>query len=90
MNSMVFPMILRQDGFGLSAAVEKKIESEPQLELNLNSFVNIRTAGEPDQPDFKSIDFSPAVISEELAAMGKPVSPLVLRGWLFKNGFALH
>ena len=74
----------------LSAAVGKKIESEPQLELNLNSFVNIRTAGDPDQPDFKSIDFSPAVISEELAAMGTPVSPPVIRGWLVKNGFALH
>jgi hypothetical protein len=31
----------------------KKNESEPQLGLNLNSFVNIRTAGDPDQPDFK-------------------------------------
>ena len=58
--------------------------------MNLNSFVNIRTAGDPDLPDFKSIDFSPAVISEELAAMGTPVSPPVIRGWLVKNGFALH
>ena len=55
-----------------------------------DSFVNVRTAGDPDQPDFKSIDFSPAVISEELAAMGTPVSPPVIRAWLVKNGFALH
>ena len=32
MNSMVFPMILRRDGFGLSAAVEKK--SNPKRSLS--------------------------------------------------------
>jgi Rhodopirellula transposase DDE domain len=58
--------------------------------LNLNSFVNVRTAGDPDQPEFKSIDFSPSVIAEELAAMGTPVSPPVIRDWLTENGFALH
>ena len=52
--------------------------------------MNVRTAGDPDQPDFKSIDFSPVVISEELAAMGTPVSPPVIRDWLYENGFALH
>lgn len=58
--------------------------------MNLNSFVTARTAGDPDQPEFKSIDFSPAVIAEELAARGTPVSPPVVRDWLTENGFALH
>lgn len=69
---------------------KKKIESEPELELNLNSFVEARTAGDPDQPEFASIDFSPSFIAAQLGEMGTPVSPHVVRNWLAENDFALH
>lgn len=49
-----------------------------------------RTAGDPDQPDFAAIDFSPTFIAAELAEMGTPVSPHVVRDWLGENGIALH
>ena len=69
---------------------KKKIESEPELELNLKSFVEARTAGDPDRPEFASIDFSPSFISTQLGEMGTPVSPHVVRDWLAENDFALH
>lgn len=69
---------------------KKKIESEPELELNLHTFVEARTAGDPDQPDFASIDFSPSFIAAQLGEMGTPVSPHVVRDWLAENDFALH
>ena len=68
----------------------KKVESDPELEFNLKSFVEARTAGDPDQPEFASIDFSPSFISTQLGEMGTPVSPHVVRDWLAENDFALH
>jgi hypothetical protein len=52
--------------------------------------VEARTAGDPDQPDFTSIDFSPTQIASTLAERGTPVSPHVIRSWLTEQGFALH
>jgi len=56
----------------------------------LNSFIEIRTAGDPDQPDFAAIDFSPTFIAAQLEEMGTPVSPHVVRDWLTEHDIALH
>jgi hypothetical protein len=37
--------------FGRSAGRKKKVESDPELEQNLKSVLEIRTAGNPDEPD---------------------------------------
>ena len=90
MNSSDFPRILRPVACGLPEAGEKKVETEPQLEANLVSFLDVRTAGDPDQTEFVSTDFSPSEIAAELGAMGTPVSPHVVRDWLTEHDFALH
>ena len=83
-------MIRWQVEFEPLVAVEKKIESEPELEANLNSFLDVRTAGDPDQPEFTSTDFSPSFIAAQVGEMGTPVSPHVVRDWLSEQGLALH
>jgi len=91
MNLMRCLMAIRwRVASGLPAVVEKKVSADPQLESNLKSFVQIRTAGDPDQPEFASIDFTPSEIARELEHMGTPVSPHVVRDWLVEHDFALH
>lgn len=50
----------------------------------------MRTAGDPDQPEFKATDFSPTFIAEQVSEMGTSVSPHVVRDWLTERGLALH
>lgn len=52
--------------------------------------VEVRTAGNPDEPDILWTDLSPREIADELAGMGTPVSPHVVRDWLEEQGLALH
>ena len=85
-----FPRIPRQGGCEFPEAVEKKVETEPLLESNLISFLEVRTAGDPDRTEFLSTDFSPSQIAAEVGAMGTPVSPHVVRDWLAKLDIALH
>lgn len=60
------------------------------MELNLISFLDVRTAGDPDQPEFASTEFSPTQIAAMVTEMGTPVSPHVVRDWLTVAGLALH
>ena len=48
---------------GGQGAVKKKVESDPNLEENLNSILEVRTAGEPDEPEAKWTDLSPRQIA---------------------------
>jgi len=52
--------------------------------------MEVRTAGDPDEPDVLWTDFSPREIADELTGMGTPVSPHVVRDWLEEQGLALH
>jgi len=74
----------------LPVVAEKKVCSEPQLEMNLISFLEVRTAGDPDQPGFASTEFSPTQIAATVADQGTPVSPHVVRDWLTLVGLTLH
>ena len=71
-------------------AVEKKVESQPQLAENLQSVLKPRTAGDPDDEQSLWTDLSPQRIAEAVAELGTPVSPSVVRDWLKDEGLALH
>jgi hypothetical protein len=79
-----------KDGCGVPAPVEKKVEAEPELERNLKSVLDVRTAGDPDEPDALFTDLSPRQIAEAVTDLGTPVSPPVVRDWLDDQGMALH
>jgi Rhodopirellula transposase DDE domain len=70
--------------------VEKKVESEPELEQNLISVLEARTAGNPDEQDVLWTDLSPRQIAETAAELGTPVSPPVVQDWLEEQGMARH
>jgi hypothetical protein len=70
--------------------VEKKVDSNPQLEKNLKSVLEERTAGDPDDDRVKFTEMTPPQISAAVTAMGTPVSPGIVRNWLEDEGLALH
>ena len=76
---------------GVLVAVEKKIAAEPELERNLKSVLEVRTAGDPDEEQIVWTEFSPTQIAEQVAKMGTPVSVRTscAIGWP-KRGLALH
>jgi hypothetical protein len=69
---------------------KKKIAADPELERNLKSVLEVRTAGDPDEERSRWTDLSPRQIAEQAAEMGTPVSPHVVRDWLAEEGLALH
>src|SRR5450631_736209 len=75
---------------GGPAAAEKKVETEPQLQENLKSVLNVRTAGDPDDAGSLWTDLSPRAIAETVTDLGTPVSAGVVRDWLEAEGLALH
>jgi hypothetical protein len=77
-------------GCGAPGRVEKKVDSDPKLERNLKSVLEVRTAGDPDEQDVLFTDLSPRQIADEVAKLGTPVSPPVVRDWLADQGLALH
>ncbi len=60
------------------------------LEQNLKSLLEVRTAGDPDEPDVVWTDLSPSQLAAAAADLGTPVSPPVVRDWLQKQGLRLH
>jgi len=85
------PTIRRRDGCGgQGAAGKKKVASQPELERNLESLLETRTAGDPDEPDVRWTDLSPARIAAVVGAMGTPVSAPVARDWLEAQGLGRH
>jgi hypothetical protein len=90
MNSPDCLMTRPRDGYGVWAGVEKKVESEPELERNLRTILDSRTAGDPDEPEVLWTDLSPRQIADAVQAMGTPVSPPVVRDWMKEQKLALH
>lgn len=60
------------------------------LEPNLKSLLEVRTAGDPDEPDVVWTDLSPSQIASAATDLGTPVSPPVVRDWLKDQGLRLH
>lgn len=66
------------------------MSADPQLEENLFSVLEVRTAGDPDDEDCVWTDLSPREIAEIVTDQGTPVSPPVVRDWLEELGVTLH
>ncbi|EQD54675.1 hypothetical protein B1B_09570, partial [mine drainage metagenome] len=58
---------------------KKKVEAEPELARNLKAILEVRTAGDPDEPDVLWTDLSPREIAETVTTQGTPVSPPVVQ-----------
>lgn len=69
---------------------EKKVATDPQLEENLMSVLETRTAGDPDAAEVLWTDLSPRQIADAVTDQGTPVSPPVVRDWLKETGLALR
>lgn len=69
---------------------KKKIASEPELERNLNSLLEVRTAGDPDEGDVLWTDLSPRQIADVVTDLGTPVSPPVVQDWMKDQKLAKH
>lgn len=52
--------------------------------------MDVRTAGDPDEPDVLWTDLSPRQIAQTVSEMGTPVSPPVVQDWLEDQGLARH
>jgi hypothetical protein len=68
------------------AGRKKKIASELELEQNLNSMLEVRIAGDPDEEDVLWTDLSPQQIADAVTAMGTPISWPVVRDWMTDLG----
>jgi hypothetical protein len=69
---------------------KKKVESEPALEAHLQSVLEVRTAGDPDEPEVRWTDLSPGQIAQTVGDLGTPVSAPVVRDWMREQGLARH
>lgn len=57
---------------------------------NLESILELRSAGDPDEPEVRWTDLSPREIADAAAALGTPVSPPVVRQWMREKKMGLH
>ena len=66
------------------------MKTEPTLAANLQAVLEVRAAGNPDEPEVVWTDLSPGQIAEVVTAQGTPVSPSVVREYLEAQGLARH
>jgi hypothetical protein len=52
--------------------------------------LDVRTAGDPDEPDVLWTDLSPRQIADAATALGTPVSPPVVQDWMEEHKLARH
>jgi len=62
--------------------VEKKVFPDSPLEQNLESMLEIRTAGDPDDERVVFTDLSPKTLSTAMTEIGTPVCADVIRQWM--------
>jgi hypothetical protein len=68
----------------------EKITPDSEVEQNLKSFLEIRTAGDPDDENVTFTDLSPARLSDMAANLGTPVSDETIRQWMDGQGLGLR
>jgi Rhodopirellula transposase DDE domain len=73
---------------GREAGGKKKVETEPVLAANLEAVLQVRTAGDPDEPEVLWTDLSPRQIAQAVTEQGTPVSPSVVRDYLEEKGLS--
>ncbi len=64
------------------AGRKKKIAPDSEVEQNLNSLLESRTAGDPDDPKIIFTDLTPTRLEQELLALGTPTGDDAIRQWL--------
>jgi hypothetical protein len=69
---------IRREGAGR----KKATESDPELQTNLFSILQRRTAGDPMRPDVLWTDLSLYQMSDALGQLGTPLSPPAIKQWL--------
>jgi hypothetical protein len=66
------------------------IAPDSKVEQNLESLLETRTAGDPDDEKIKFTDLSPAQLSESVGKLGTPVSDETIRHWMDRRGLGLR
>lgn len=70
--------------------VEKKVTPDSELESHLQSLVQTRTGGDPDDETIRFTDLTPTRMESELAAMGTPASDDLVRRWMDEQDLRLR
>lgn len=61
-----------------------------EAEVNLQSLMKTRTAGDPDEEDIVFTDLTPTRLEQEMQSLHTPVSDDVIREWMDDQGLRLH
>lgn len=69
---------------------KKKIVAGSDVEQNLKSLTETRTAGDPDDEDVVFTDLTPTRLEQELTAMHTPASDDSIRRWMDAQGLRLR
>ena len=56
----------------------------------MKSVLEVRTAGDPDEPDVLWTDLSPRQIADAVSDLGTPVSPPVVQDWMAEQKLSRH
>lgn len=69
---------------------KKKVTADSQIESNLQSLVQTRIGGDPDDEKIRFTDLTPTRIEIELSNMGTPASDDLVRRWMDEQGLRLR
>jgi hypothetical protein len=85
-----FQTILPRDASVSREPVEKKVTPGSEIEANLQSLIESRTAGDPDDESVRFTDLTPTRIESELAALQTPASDDLIRRWMGEQNLRLR
>lgn len=85
-----FRMIPLKDASAGREPVEKKVTPGSAVEANLQSLIETRTAGDPDDETIRFTDLTPTRIESELSAMQTPASDDLVRRWMNEQKLRLR
>jgi len=69
---------------------EKKVTPGSDVEANLQSLIESRTAGDPDDESIRFTDLTPTRIEIELTSMQTPASDDLIRRWMDEQNLRLR
>jgi len=76
--------------YDVPVRVEKNIAPGSEIEQNLSSLIETRTAGDPDDPQIAFTDLIPTRLEQELEAMGTPAGDDAIRQWMNERNLRLR
>ena len=83
-------MIPLKDASAGREPVEKKVTPGSEVESNLQSLIETRTAGDPDDETIRFTDLTPTRIESELSAMQTPAKEHLVRRWMNEQKLRLR